>query len=327
MSLSANETADSKGQQQEGAQLPWRISDPGQPEFEDSVVLLTKIVHSKVDSSDRESLDEMAHKYAARLVDEFLSRDDDPELQLFYLNSPSCFDAGKLCASVYSSPANEISSFRHPSPCVLIPVLSTLRNIAKGDDSQRQCIIDHRVLHHLRSLLDTSDNLAVKKKACQTISAIAAGNEKQTQVVIDAKLIEPLTSLLKDEESSLKEDAVQAVRDVISFGTRKGINVLGLKDFVEPLCDLLVCSDPKILTVCLEGLSMLCKPKSGGALNDFVMWTDHCKGLDRIKDLKRHGNPDIRDIALSSWDMIYEEALKLWKFYDEMGELQVRVGS
>ncbi|CAI9103925.1 OLC1v1002520C1 [Oldenlandia corymbosa var. corymbosa] len=110
------------------------------------------------------------------------------------------------------------STVRQPSHCVLIPALSTLENIAKiGNDSQRQCRIEFGVLHRLRSLLNTGDEIHVKERACLIISAIAAGNAKQTKAVIDAELIEPLMSLLKDEESDLKEVAGQAVKDRTLF--------------------------------------------------------------------------------------------------------------
>ncbi|CAI9103826.1 OLC1v1002397C1 [Oldenlandia corymbosa var. corymbosa] len=209
----------------------------------------------------------------------------------------------------------------HPSPSVLIPALRTLKNIGRGDDCQRQCIIEHRVLPSLRSLLLRGCDVSITKEACLTVSAITAGDEKQIQALIDAKLIEPLVSLLKDEKSDAKKEAGQAVLDFVSGGTRNGIKLFGLKGFLKPLCDLLSCSDSWIVIVCLNGIETLCTPRQmetrGGGLNFFARLIVESKGYDKIKGLMSHQHPEISEKASIICGMLSSEEKKVKKLIDD----------
>lgn len=80
---------------------------------------------------------------------------------------------------------------------------------------------------------------------------------------------------------------------------------------IKPLCDLLMCPDPRIVTVCLEGLENILKvgeadKESGknGGINLYAQMIDECDGLDKIELLQTHDNNEI-----------YEKSVKLLERY------------
>lgn len=77
------------------------------------------------------------------------------------------------------------------------------------------------------------------------------------------------------------------------------------------MCDLLVCPDPRIVTVCLEGLENILKvgeaEKSAGntgEVNSYAQMIDDAEGLEKIENLQSHDNNEI-----------YEKAVKILETY------------
>lgn len=79
---------------------------------------------------------------------------------------------------------------------------------------------------------------------------------------------------------------------------------------IKPLCDLLVCPDPRIVTVCLEGLDNILKvgeaEKNMGnsEVNYYAQMIDEAEGLEKIENLQSHDNNDI-----------YQKAVKILETY------------
>lgn len=80
---------------------------------------------------------------------------------------------------------------------------------------------------------------------------------------------------------------------------------------IKPLCDLLICPDPRIVTVCLEGLENILKvgeaDKEMGAnngINLYAQMIDEFDGLEKIENLQTHDNNEI-----------YEKAVKILERY------------
>jgi hypothetical protein len=198
----------------------------------------------------------------------------------------------------------------HPSASVLIPALRTVGNIVTGDDLQTQCVIDHQALPCLLNLLTTNHKKSIKKEACWTISNITAGNREQIQAVINANIIAPLVHLLQTAEFDIKKEAAWAISNATSGGTHDQIKYLVAQGCIKPLCDLLVCPDPRIVTVCLEGLENILKvgeaEKNLGAgdVNVYAQMIDDAEGLDKIENLQSHDNTEI-----------YEKAVKMLESY------------
>ncbi|KAI7733487.1 hypothetical protein M8C21_033727 [Ambrosia artemisiifolia] len=200
-----------------------------------------------------------------------------------------------------------VELLNHPSPTVLIPALRTVGNIVTGDDMQTQYIIDHQALPCLLNLLTNNHKKSIKKEACWTISNITAGNKDQIQTVIAANLIGPLVQLLHSAEFDIKKEAAWAISNATSGGSHDQIN----QGCIKPLCDLLVCPDPRIVTVCLEGLENILKVGESeknlgrsGDTNLYAQMIDDAEGLEKIENLQSHDNNEI-----------YEKAVKLLETY------------
>ncbi|KAK9086336.1 hypothetical protein Syun_028730 [Stephania yunnanensis] len=198
----------------------------------------------------------------------------------------------------------------HQSPSVLIPALRTVGNIVTGDDVQTQFIINHGALPCLLNLLTNNHKKSIKKEACWTISNITAGNKDQIQAVIAANIIGPLVHLLQTAEFDIKKEAAWAISNATSGGTGEQIKYLVSQGCIKPLCDLLVCPDPRIVTVCLEGLENILKVgeqeknEITGGVNLYAQMIDEAEGLEKIENLQSHDNNDI-----------YEKAVKILETY------------
>ncbi|GJS24514.1 importin subunit alpha-2-like protein [Tanacetum coccineum] len=199
----------------------------------------------------------------------------------------------------------------HPSPSVLIPALRTVGNIVTGDDLQTQHIIERGALPCLLTLLTNNHKKSIKKEACWTISNITAGNKEQIQTVIEAGLIAPLVNLLQNSEFDIKKEAAWAISNATSGGTNEQIKYLVSQGCIKPLCDLLICPDPRIVTVSLEGLENILKvgeveknAGNSGDVNFYAQLIDDAEGLEKIENLQSHDNNEI-----------YEKAVKILETY------------
>ncbi|KAF8401388.1 hypothetical protein HHK36_012326 [Tetracentron sinense] len=230
----------------------------------------------------------------------------------------------------------------HPSPSVLIPALRTIGNIVTGDDIQTQIkwhyemfplsclkdllkeiyfvstvlvlfIINHQALPCLLNLLTHNHKKSIKKEACWTISNITAGNKDQIQAVIAADIIAPLVHLLQTAEFDIKKrlhgqsQMLHLAVLIIFMGDRYLVS----QGCIKPLCDLLVCPDPRIVTVCLEGLENILKVGeaeknlgSTAGVNLYAQLIDDAEGLEKIENLQSHDNTEI-----------YEKAVKILETY------------
>lgn len=198
----------------------------------------------------------------------------------------------------------------HHSPSVLVPALRTVGNIVTGDDVQTQVILDHQALPYLLALLSQNHKKSIKKEACWTVSNITAGNKSQIQAVIDANIIPPLVSLLANAEFDVKKEVAWAISNATSGGSNDQIKYLVSQGCIKPMCDMLTCSDPRIITVCLEGLENILKvgeiEKDAGntGVNVYAKFIEEADGTEKIENLQTHDNTEI-----------YEKAVKLLETY------------
>ncbi|XP_020225483.1 importin subunit alpha-1-like [Cajanus cajan] len=129
--------------------------------------------------------------------------------------------------------------------------------------------------------------------------------------VIEAALIAPLVNLLQNAEFDIKKEAAWAISNATSGGTHDQIKYLVGQGCIKPLCDLLVCPDPRIVTVCLEGLENILKVGEAekslgntGDVNLYAQMIDDAEGLEKIENLQSHDNNEI-----------YEKAVKILETY------------
>ncbi|WJX95925.1 hypothetical protein P8452_77189 [Trifolium repens] len=200
----------------------------------------------------------------------------------------------------------------HPSPSVLIPALLTVGNIVSGDDMQTQVVIKHGLLPCLLSLLTHNHDKSIQIEACWTIANITSGNTEHIQAVIEAGLIASLVNLFQNAEFHIQKEAAWAFYNASSGGTNEQIKYLVSQGCIKPLCDLLVCPDPKIVTICLEGLENFLKVgeaekgfvNTGDDVNLYAQMIDDAEGLKKIEKLQSHDNNEV-----------YENAVKILKTY------------
>lgn len=196
----------------------------------------------------------------------------------------------------------------NPSPAVQTPALRTVGNIVTGNDLQTQLIINSNALPCLLALL-SSPKKGIRKEACWTISNITAGNKEQIQAVIENNIVPPLVQLLSNAEFDIRKEAAWAISNATSGGNALQIKFLVQQGCIRPLCDLLTVSDPKIVTIALEGLENILRigeeeARQTGQSNAMAVYISEAEGLNKIEDLQQHSNNEI-----------YERSIKLLETY------------
>lgn len=196
----------------------------------------------------------------------------------------------------------------NPSPAVQTPALRTVGNIVTGNDLQTQFVINNNALPCLLALL-SSPKKGIRKEACWTISNITAGNKEQIQSVVENNIIPPLIQLLTTAEFDIRKEAAWAISNATSGGSPQQIRFLVQQGCIRPLCDLLTVSDPKIVTIALEGLENILKTgdeesRATGGSNQMAVFVSEAEGLSKIEELQQHSNNDI-----------YEKCIKILETY------------
>ncbi|KAL1204035.1 Importin subunit alpha-1 [Cardamine amara subsp. amara] len=203
-----------------------------------------------------------------------------------------------------------VGFLQHTSPSVFGAALCVIGNIATGDNQQTQSVIDSGVLPILANMLTQDYDKGVEKDACWTVSNIIAGTEEQIQSVIDANLIPTLVNLTQNDKFDIKKDALWAISKAASGGSDDQIKYLVEKNCIKPLCDFLVCEDPEIISLCLDGLENILmageveKNNTGDQVNCYSKLIDDAQGQKMIEKLQSHEDNEI-----------YEKALKILETY------------
>ncbi|KAJ0232287.1 Importin subunit alpha-5 [Hirschfeldia incana] len=207
----------------------------------------------------------------------------------------------------------------HPCARVLAPVLRTIGNIVSGNTQQTQCVINCGALPILSNLLTQNYKKSIKRDACWTIANITGGTKEHIQIVIDANLIPSLVHLAQNAEFDIKKEALWAISNATRGGSHEQIKYLVEQSCIKPLCDILVCQEPSIISVCLDGLENILKvgevEKSTGHMNYYCQLVEDAEGLEKIEKLQSNENNEI-----------YEKAVKILETYwveeDDEEEIQ-----
>nr|CAB3476719.1 unnamed protein product [Digitaria exilis] len=206
---------------------------------------------------------------------------------------------------------------------VLTDACWALSYLSDGTNDKIQAVIEAGVCPQLVELL-LHPSPSVLIPALRTVGNIVTGDDMQTQAVINGGIIAPLLQLLQTAEFDIKKEAAWAISNATSGGSPEQIKYLVAEGCIRPLCDLLVCPDPRIVTVCLEGLENILKvgeqDKAAGVTGDinvFAQMIDEAEGLEKIENLQSHDNNEI-----------YEKAVKLLEAYwmDEEDDAMATAG-
>ncbi|KAK1280066.1 Importin subunit alpha-1 [Acorus gramineus] len=193
---------------------------------------------------------------------------------------------------------------------VLTDACWALSYLSDGTNDKIQAVIEAGVCPRLVELL-LHPSPSVLIPALRTVGNIVTGDDMQTQAVIAAEIIGPLVQLLQNAEFDIRKEAAWAISNATSGGTHEQIKFLVSQGCIKPLCDLLVCPDPRIVTVCLEGLENILKVGeaeknlgNSGDVNLYAQMIDEMEGLEKIESLQSHDNTEI-----------YEKAVKILETY------------
>ncbi|KAH9625544.1 hypothetical protein KSS87_020340 [Heliosperma pusillum] len=193
---------------------------------------------------------------------------------------------------------------------ILTDACWALSYLSDGPNEKIQSVIDANVVPRLVELL-LHPSPSVLIPALRTVGNIVTGDDIQTQAVISAGIIGPIVKLMQDGEFEIKKEAAWAISNATSGGSHDQIKFLVNQGCIKPLCDLLACPDPRIVTVCLEGLENILKVGEAeknlgttGDVNVFAQAIEEADGLEKIENLQSHDNNEI-----------YEKAVKLLETY------------
>ncbi|KAH0863636.1 hypothetical protein HID58_080847 [Brassica napus] len=193
---------------------------------------------------------------------------------------------------------------------VLTDACWALSYLSDGPNDKIQAVIQAGVCPRLVELL-SHPSPTVLIPALRTVGNIVTGDDSQTQAVVGAGLVLPLVHLLQNAEFDIKKEAAWAISNATSGGSHEQIQYLVNQGCIKPICDLLICPDPRIVTVCLEGLENILKISEAdkemglnGGVNLYAQIIEESDGLDKIENLQSHDNNEI-----------YEKAVKILERY------------
>ncbi|CAA7026343.1 unnamed protein product [Microthlaspi erraticum] len=186
---------------------------------------------------------------------------------------------------------------------IVLPTLDTINNILE-DTTHIQAVIDNQALPSLLNVLTSTDNKRVKLKTCFTIVCVLSGNTSQVQQVIEAGIMQRLIHLLRDT-SNIRTTALIVLATAIHSGSHDQIKFLVAQGCIEPLCDFIISDDIStvVLTTlgALEGILIVGEAEKNlgntGDVNLYAAMIVDAGILDKIAELRSHGNPDIREMA------------------------------
>jgi HEAT repeat protein len=212
-------------------------------------------------------------------------------------------DAAGVCAPL-------IGLMKRDSDSVVTAALRAVGNIASGNATQTQALINCGALPCLLSLL-ASSNQMVRKETCWTIANITAGTTAQIEAVMDAGIMPAIYRLARHPEEA-NGDPSPAVRKEAAWvianatdGTAKqqrGAVDLGC---VQALCNLLgdpdVNADAKVVTALLSAVvNLVALDKHEQQIPSIATLLGNYGGWDRVTLIsKEHEDSDIRQLATS----------------------------
>uniref|UniRef100_M4DVV5 Importin subunit alpha n=2 Tax=Brassica campestris TaxID=3711 RepID=M4DVV5_BRACM len=196
----------------------------------------------------------------------------------------------------------------HPCPSVVSPALRSIGNIVSGNTQQTQCVINCGALPILSKLLTQYYKKSIKRDVCWTIANITAGIKEHIQLVIDATMIPSLVHLAQYAEFDIKKEALCAISNATRGGSHEQVKYLVEQSCIKPLCDILVCQDPSVISVCLDGLENILKvgevENSTGGQRNYSQLIEDAEGIEKIEKLQSNDNNEI-----------YEKAVKILETY------------
>lgn len=179
---------------------------------------------------------------------------------------------------------------------LVAPALRTLGNVATGNDSLTQAVIDLGSLDEILPLMEKTRSSSIVKECCWLVSNIIAGTQKQIQAVLDANLLPVLINVLKSGDHKCQFEASWALSNLAQGGTNRQV-VAMLEDNVVPaLCQALLQTNTDMLNNTLETLYTLMLTVQNGYPHKVDILHDQVEengGLDSLERLQESQSEQI----------------------------------
>lgn len=185
----------------------------------------------------------------------------------------------------------------HKSPSIKTAALAVVSNICRGDDVQRQVILNCSALNCLMALL-VNPKKAIRRDTCTALSLICQGNKQQLQHVIDANIIPPLIQILRTEDFALQKEGAAALSHMLTGGTASQIRDVVSFGVIPALSGLLSCPDAAVILLALAGLESVLRVGAKDAQhsetsNQYAEMLEECDGIDALEALQKHDSEDV----------------------------------
>eukprot|EP01133_Synstelium_polycarpum_P003857 gene3857-4457_t len=175
----------------------------------------------------------------------------------------------------------------------------TVANLASGDESLKQIVINLGALSLLRATLTSGSKMTITREACSAISNITDGNMNQIQSVIDHHMIPILISTANYHHGQVKKQAILAITNAIKGGTPQQISFIVHQGCIPPLCSFLTCPEPVTLYYVLEGIENILAAGKVDLpdVNPYLDFVQESGGVEMIIELQNHKIKDIFERA------------------------------
>ncbi|KAF1769953.1 hypothetical protein GCK72_001770 [Caenorhabditis remanei] len=194
-----------------------------------------------------------------------------------------------------------VKYFKHAENLVA-PALRTLGNVATGNDSLTQSVIDLGCLKRLVPLMEKTKSSSITKECCWLISNIIAGTHAQIQSVLDAKLLPLIINIFQYGDHKCQFEASWALSNLVQGGTVNQIYALMECNAVPALCQALKQTNTDMLTNTLETLSLLMTAVQDCYSQELEVLLDQVEengGLDALERLQESQSERIYELAYS----------------------------
>ncbi|KAK7397107.1 hypothetical protein VNO78_18274 [Psophocarpus tetragonolobus] len=136
---------------------------------------------------------------------------------------------------------------------VVIDACWALSYLLDGQIDIAEDLTEEGVCPKLMELLNRPSETVILP-ALVALGNIAAGFIAQTQAVIEANIIQILVHALHHDDFDVQKAATRAIFNFTCRGSTFHIRYLAAQGCIRPLCKLLTCSDPVLLSNCLQVL-------------------------------------------------------------------------
>lgn len=158
---------------------------------------------------------------------------------------------------------------------------------------------------------------------CWTISNITAGSMYQIEAVLKANIVPRLIKLLRSDQWDIQKEAAWAISNATSGGTKEQVCRLVTMGCIPPLCALLESTDPKVVTVALEGLDNILKIGAIDAQDNNLMFNKHARIIEEAGGVR-----SLEALWTHEQHEIYYKAVRiLRKFWDAVEENDPALGA